>query len=225
MHIIPSIHRQTGASLVGTMIGAAIGLFILAGGTKLYVDYIQSNRQYMLTIRLNQELRAVTDLVARDLKRAGYWGNAKAGISTGAGMGVTNAYAPITISSDPAVLRFQYATDMDNAVAGMESYGYRLQNGKIEMSNDGGANWGELTDANATVVTGFSLVANSRVVSLAEYCPNTLPAGTLPPTMAIRIFNLTITGHSKADPTIRRQVQESVRVRADQISGACLATT
>ena len=70
-------HRgQRGLSIVELLIGLAIGLFIVGGAIKLFVDNLTNNRRLLLETRVNQDLRAAADLIARDLRRAGYWRNA-----------------------------------------------------------------------------------------------------------------------------------------------------
>lgn len=216
------IHRQTGASIVALMVGIAIGLFILAGSLMLYTSHVQNNRALMQSMRLNQELRAVADLVARDLKRAGHWKNAVAGIASESAAGAINVYTSIENVGTPnaAELSYKYAVDTNNAVSNAESFGFRLQNGVIQMTRDNGATWDNLTDEATTAITNFAIVASDRTVTTTEYCQkNTAPA--TPPALTIRVFRLTIAGQSKADASIARTVEESVRVRSDLITGAC----
>ena len=68
--------RQSGLSLVELLVGAAIGLFLVGGATKLFIDTLDDSRRLIIETRVNQDLRAASDLVARDLRRAGYWPNA-----------------------------------------------------------------------------------------------------------------------------------------------------
>ena len=58
------------------MVGVAVGLFVAGGAAKLFVDNLSNNRRMLVETRINQDLRAATDLIARDLRRAGYWRNA-----------------------------------------------------------------------------------------------------------------------------------------------------
>lgn len=220
-HLRPTIHRQTGASIVALMVGIAIGLFILAGALTLYTNHVQNNRALMLSMRLNQELRAVADLVARDLKRAGHWKNAVAGIASENATGAINTYTSIENVGTPnaAELSYKYAVDTNNAVSNAESFGFRLQNGVIQMTRDNGATWDNLTDEATTTVTNFAIVAINRTVATTQYCQTATPV--TPPALTIRVFRLTIAGQSKADATIARTVEESVRVRSDLITGAC----
>ena len=55
------------------MIGLALGLFVVGGGLLMLAGFTDENRRLLLETRLNQDLRAASDVVTRDLRRAGYW--------------------------------------------------------------------------------------------------------------------------------------------------------
>ena len=65
-------HR--GASLVELLVGMAVGLLIAAGGVMLLTGNLRDNRSLILEARLMQDLRTASDMVARNLRRAGAWG-------------------------------------------------------------------------------------------------------------------------------------------------------
>ena len=73
---------QRGLSIVELLVGIAVGLFVVGGAIKLMVDNLTNNRRMLVETRVNQDLRAAADLIVRDLRRAGYWQDAQAGIST-----------------------------------------------------------------------------------------------------------------------------------------------
>ncbi|NJK42625.1 MAG: hypothetical protein HC937_02780 [Aquincola sp.] len=88
--------RQRGLSVVELLIGAAVGLFIVGGAIALLVNQLRDNRVLLLETRVNQDLRSAADLVARDVRRAGYWGNALAGAVFPA---ASNPYRAVTPAS------------------------------------------------------------------------------------------------------------------------------
>jgi Tfp pilus assembly protein PilW len=53
-------------SIVELLVGVAVGLLIIGGATKLFVDYLVSTRRSLVETRVNQDLRAAADLIARD---------------------------------------------------------------------------------------------------------------------------------------------------------------
>ena len=108
---------QRGLSIVELLVGVAVGLFIVAGSTKLFVDYLSNNRGLLLETRINQDLRAAADLVARDLRRASYWRNAEAGLSSTLGVpAVDNPYKAVNYDGGSGVLTYSYAKDNVDAI-------------------------------------------------------------------------------------------------------------
>lgn len=181
--LIPrQLHRcaQRGLSIVEMMVGIAVGLFILAGTTKLFVDYLSNNRGLLLETRINQDLRSAADLIARDLRRAGYWQNAEAGISSTLGVApVDNPHRVVNRVSATEV-NYTYAKDGDNVedAAGSESFGVRrvvdLSTGKgvLELRSSG---WNAITDPGTLDIpagtAGLNITETTRVVPLFDECP------------------------------------------------------
>lgn len=65
---------QAGVSLVELMIGSAIGLIVIGGVVAMYATTVKSGGDSLKAARLDQELRAVMEIMNRDIRRAGYLG-------------------------------------------------------------------------------------------------------------------------------------------------------
>jgi prepilin peptidase dependent protein B len=236
-----------GLSIVEFMVGVVIGLFIVGAATKLFVDYLGSNRSLLLGTRTNQDLRAAADLVVRDLRRAGYWRNAEAGLSTNvAVLPVVNPYRAVSAAS--GVLDYSYAKDSNNTLDSAEQFGIKREvvSGKgvlqLETSLD---TWESITDP-ATLdfpaADGLTITQSAnRVVDVYEECPcifeltctknqfkdpnpDTGATGiyhATRPRLTIREFNVRLKAAASADPSIVREIVETVRVRNDAIDGVC----
>jgi len=218
MHDMPRRARQSGLSMVETMVGLTVGLFIVGGALKLFIDNLDSNRRLLIETRVNQDLRAAADLIARDLRRAGYWEQATSGVWQSAASAVTpNPHAAITTATD---IVFQY--DKDST----ETYfaGFRLAGGTLLTRTAESGGWQPVTDPLTMTVTQLNVTPINRVIDLLPRCEiTTCPAGstTCPPTLTIRQFNLTLQGQAVTDARVVRQIEESIRVRNDEFSGAC----
>jgi prepilin peptidase dependent protein B len=79
-----SLHSQFGLSIIELMVGVAIGMFIIGGAIKLFVDMFGNNRRLLIEARVNQDLRAAADIIARDVRRAGYWSGAASAFASSA---------------------------------------------------------------------------------------------------------------------------------------------
>jgi prepilin peptidase dependent protein B len=218
-----------GLSLVELMVGIAVGLMVVAGASFVAVNQIGDNRRLLLETQIQQDLRAAADMVARDLRRAGYWGAAESGVWEGNDPSVApNPYrdtSPDAPEEDPVTeVTFSYSRDAAGAEDGAvdddrERFGFKLEGGVIRMRL-GGA-WQALTDGNLLEVTRFDVNLNEQAAQQA--CFNECPGGGTAcwPTQAVRRFTVDIAGRAVADPAVVRSVRESVRLRNDITGGAC----
>ena len=229
---LPARSRQGGLSIVEFMVGVAIGLVVVGGAIKLFVDLLNSNRRQLVEVRLNQDLRAAADLVARDLRRSGYWAGAATAF---AATPVTNPFASAAETS-VAAGRVTYAYDRngDSAIAAAERFGFQLNGNRIEALI-GGA-WQPLTDPGSVLITNFSVendASATQTYSRANSCPcvyatgvsactaAAVAAGANPPQVVVRWVNIVIEGRAPNDAAMTRRIRESVRLRNDEIRGVC----
>ena len=211
--------RQTGLSMVELMVGVAIGLFVVAGATLAVSNQLGDNRRLMLETQIQQDLRAAADVIARDLRRSGYWANAQDGVwHAGAVAVASNPNKDLTLDSGVASkLEFRYGRGPGID----ERAGFDMVNGAILMKV--GNQWQALTDSSTLRVTEFRVTLNSQDVALS--CFNPCPVGALacPPTQAVREIVVLIDGTAVHDPSVRRSARSNVRLRNDVINGACPA--
>ncbi|HZV94178.1 MAG TPA: prepilin-type N-terminal cleavage/methylation domain-containing protein [Caldimonas sp.] len=218
--------RCRGLSLVELLVGTAIGLLVVAAASTQVVHHVRDSRALAIETRLMQELRTASDIVARDLRRAGYWAGAGSGVASQDGSpGVANPYAaasPEIAASDTVRLRYSRDAVENDSVDSNEQFGFRLRGGAIEMQL-GDANWQSLTDARTLQVTEFSVEPRIEESSLAEFCAGPCAAGdtACPPRQQTRRFAVRISGRSAFDPAIRRSVRAEARVRNGTVVGSC----
>lgn len=218
--------HQRGASLIEMMVGITLGLFLLGGAITMFVTNLSSSRIMLLEARINQDLRAAADLISRDLRRSGYWGNAISGTVVGstATSATSNPYTSISCTScsgtSTAQITYTYTQDSteDNSVGNNEQFGFRLSSGALQMQTSSGT-WQTMTDANIVTITNFNITESSTGISVASACTSTPTSNT--PTVYVRRYDITMTGQATSDSAITRTLQTSVRVRNDRITGAC----
>jgi prepilin peptidase dependent protein B len=226
-------HSQRGLSIIELMVGVAIGLFIIGGAVKLFVDMFGNNRRLLIETRVNQDLRAAADIVARDLRRAGYWQNAASGV--GRLINDPNPYSPATISANSVAYTY------DRGV-GASAAGFSLASNALYMTV--GAASQPVTDPATVRITRFEITNSasaSQWFDLAQNCPCTAIAASSAtggctaaemlalaegsasrPQIGVRWVDIIIEGESPTLPGVRRQVRESVRLRNDELRGACI---
>lgn len=67
---------QGGETLMGLLVGMAVGLVVLAAGSALLANQLRAHRMALQDSRLHQDLRSAVDWMARELSQAHYAANA-----------------------------------------------------------------------------------------------------------------------------------------------------
>lgn len=214
---------QRGLSLVELMVGVAIGLFVVAGATMLVSNQLGDNRRLLLETQIQQDLRAASDIIVRDLRRSGYWGAAQTGVWHAGAVAVsTNPYTALSAASGVPVseVTFDYSRGVENdAVDATDQAGFKLEGGAIKMRV--GGNWQPLTDDRTLRVTTFRVTLQDQPVTLSCLLDCGGGAVNCPPTQSLRELRVEIAGEARNDASVRRSVRSNVRLRNDIITGAC----
>ncbi|HTP72506.1 MAG TPA: hypothetical protein VML58_09830 [Burkholderiaceae bacterium] len=215
--------QQVGLSMVELMVGVAIGLFVVAGATMAVSNQLGDNRRLALETQIQQDLRASADVIARELRRSGYWARAQDGVwYAGATSVVTNPYTQVTPASGvTSDVRFGYSRGAveNNVVDVNEQTGFRLSGNAIQMLN--GGQWQALTDSSTLRITDFRVTLLTQDVPLACFNPCPVGATACPPTQTVRDVRVEISGAAVFDPSVQRNARSQVRLRNDVVNGAC----
>lgn len=222
----PERTGQKGFSLVELMIAIVIGLIVAGAGISLLVNTVNTDFDTLKVTRLNQELRAVMNLMVRDIRRAGY--NAAVGNLIAAGawnpfvrdsggnllfsLSDINNVDGNTATRDCIV--FAYDANNNGADDGnTERFGYRLmtsasnawntvkarQNGAL-CNSTSNSDWMPLSDDSTINITNLA------------FTPRFSRAGSSN-TLIICTIDIQLTGQLATDATVRRTINESVKLR------------
>lgn len=219
---------SSGMSIIELMIGLAIGLFILAGASVMFVNNVVNARQILLESRINQDLRSTMDLITRDLRRGGYWGNSLAGTVVGGnGTTVANPYTTVTRTGTNEIgYAYTRGTENDALDNGTEQFGFKLDTSTKSIQMNIGGTWQTLTNTEIVNIpnNGFTIAPTETAIDIRAACEKTCPT-TNPncPVIQVRTYSIVLTGVSKANPALTRTLRSQVRVRNDAITGACPA--
>ncbi len=229
---LAKFHRRAiarGMSLVELMVGVVLGLFIVVGATYFVVNFNSENRRLLLEARLTQDMRAAMDVVTRELRRAGYWGNATSGTNIfgttttvvpydGTGYAVIS---PSAASGPQSSVSYAYSKGTaDVANAATEKFSFDLLGGVLTttIGTTGGSGAQPLTDAITTVVDEFTVTPSEAIEDVT--CP-TACVGPSCPKVYIRELSVKFTAHAVVDPAVRRTLTNNIRLRNDRQTGAC----
>lgn len=119
MRIMTSLQR--GFSMVELMVGLVVGLFAVLAAGAVYINAFASGHDSMRLARLNQDMRAIMDVMTADLHRAGY--SAKDDNSF---MQRTGNATDIQVSTDNTCILYTFDLDRDGAVDADELFGFRF---------------------------------------------------------------------------------------------------
>ena len=220
--------KSRGVSIVELMIGITIGLFILAGASLVMTSQISDNRRLLLDTQVQQDLRAVSSLIVRDLRRANYYGFAHRKIwPSDLTPSTTNPYAGLVPASSlgSSSLLYQRSLDDQNGVpntdddlvTGAEQVTIALNptNHTVDMTL-GTSPAQAITDQNVLRVTEltFTVTVRDLAVPCGIDCPTRGPGGC-PLVQRVRQVNFVIAGQAVNDPRVRRSLRENVRLQND----------
>ena len=144
--MLVALNKQRGASLVELMIAMTLGLTSLAAVTSLVGYGIGMNAKLLANSRLNEEVNTIGQLLLRDIKRAGYTADTVALVSDPVASPSLFANS-IAVSEFPgevanSCLIFSYDRNSNgviDTVGSNENFGYRLNNGAVEIRIGGAA--------------------------------------------------------------------------------------
>jgi prepilin peptidase dependent protein B len=216
-----------GLSMIELLVGTAVGLLVAAAATSVVAAHQRDLRRALSEARLMQDLRAASELVARDLRRAGHWSAAASGvrIDGDAVAPIANPHASITptlAAASAVTLSFSNGGGDGLSVDDSERFGFRLRSGAVELQL-GAGNWQALNDPATLVVTAFQVEPHVDTVSLAAFCAASCAAGSTvcPPRQQVRSYTVALAGRSATDASLTRALHTGVRARADAVVGSC----
>lgn len=208
--------RQSGLSLVELMVGIAVGLLVVAGATLVVTSQLGDNRRLLLESQLQQDLRATSDIITRELRRAGAHDNPARLMWFPGAPPSKNEYSDVDVENGSEVVFNYRRLDQEG------EWGFALQDGVIQTLI-GGA-WQALTDSNTMNVAQFSIAsADDGTLTETIPCPRACSATDLTdtscwPTVNVRSYLITIRVNSPSDDRIERVVRSQVRLRNNEIN-------
>ena len=179
--------QQAGLTLVELMIGLLVGTIIIAGGLRVFTVVIRGQSDNVKLTRLNQDMRAMMDIMVRDIRRAGfvtsYPSNHLSSLKNNPFFDATTmgATTDIAVHDTGRCLVYSYNRDEEDngtaSPAGVETplvvdsnerLGFRLSDDKLEMRKSGATNenctdghWESITEPEVEItVLKFTLTEN-----------------------------------------------------------------
>jgi len=220
------LDRQTGVTLVETMIGLALSMIVVSSMVSLMSNSMGSATRIIQMSQLTDELRNTMSMMSRDVRRANFnpnsiycYANSKCGSD-----GSATQSSDITINGDENCMLFNLDRNWDGVANTDAAGGFALDTsgavGVIKMwvgdaspscataqvANN--ADWIEVTDPGFVNITEFELDRDGQFESNVESGTGTL-------TQRTRVIRMQIRGELILDTTINRRIEDTVKVRND----------
>ncbi|WP_374090486.1 PilW family protein [Methylomicrobium lacus] len=185
--------RQAGITLIELLIGMLVGLIVVAGGISIYIASVRGQAENIKLARLNQDMRAMMDMMERDIRRAGF---VTADPATNFALlqnnpffdGATSgATTDVAIYNTGSCIVYAYNRDEDPnndgvldeappAVDANERLGFRLNGntGELEIRNSGDSNddcadgeWESVTEPEVEI-TGVTFTLTAKALNVTS---------------------------------------------------------
>lgn len=215
---------QRGLSLIELMVGIAIGLVIVAAASLLMTNQLVENRRLLTETQVQQDLRAATDLMAREMRRVGI--NSENNILQslwypGTGGPLSNSMAASLAAVSGVKVDFDYDPGLNSTPGpfGFELQGTVIKTLIVNASQD-------LTDPNVMRVTALTPAITtdssaSIVMPCVNPCPLPYPIGgdetSCWPKFRVRQATIGVQAQAKNDANVKRAIGSTIRLRNDYV--------
>ncbi len=235
-----TMKKMKGFSLIELMVAMVVGLFVAAIVATMYVGIIRANSTTVQLSRLNIDMQAALDIIARDIQRTGYASGAEAALERDSAGNPTSSAASNAVhtamfsaveldgSGDPKDLNadsfqcvlIRYDANGDGIIpttttsAAPELIGYRHRDNAIEFRT-----WTTLPqecDGNSDwdVLAGGD--GHLDITDLTFTLNPVSSASGAYDTTGQRFIRIQMTGRSRTDNDIQLNIDRIVRLRNDQ---------
>lgn len=149
--------RQSGFSLVELMVAMVIGLFVAAIVATMYVSIIRANSTTVQLSRLNMDMQAALDIIARDIQRTGYASGAEAALERDSTGNPTSSAASSAVHTAMFTAHDAGGSSID------------LTNACILLRYDANGDGVITGGANPPEIIAYSYVSGSKTVVYQEF--------------------------------------------------------
>ena len=202
-------YRQRGETLIGLLVGLVVGLIVLGGASLVYLGAARANSTTLQLSRTNQELKAIMDVMVRDIRRAG---RSAAAINCIGGFSCTDSF--VGGSEDWSVaagqIDFTYDRNANGSQDSDECHGFRRVEesgiGRIEMKSNCTPTWQTLSTPDSTHISNFALTSETRCQA----------AGSRQ--LAVRKVRIYLEAQSGG---VTRRMCQTIRLKNDAVVDSC----
>lgn len=221
-----SSRRSIGFSLIELLVSMTIALIVLISVTSAFSNSVRASATSLKEIKLSQELRVVMDVMARDIRRAGYWSRADSFSVNPFASGARD----VTVV-DGSCITYSYDSRNDNVIHHNDNQGFKLVGNAVAIrktsakcDDKGGHKWESISDKHTLDITrlDFQLITEAcrnlndihRTCDLLISNDGTKASGQSGDVIEIMyVIALTLSGRLKGDESVEGSMRQIVSVR------------
>lgn len=213
-----NIGHTKGFNVVELMVAMVAGLLLVAAVISLFATVLRADQTAMQVSRLNQELQSITDMIARDIQRAGY--DASAATATRL---VSGAIHPFYFNTNTHVNNSCIIVRYDGRDEGTPSsdngdvdpkevvvYSYRTDKSVwlAEPSPSVASPVSTLLECNY----GGNRISTEDAIEITQFSLSMLSGSV---STGARAIQLNISGQYKSNPALTLNLQRDIKLRND----------
>jgi type II secretory pathway component PulJ len=153
--------HERGETLIGLLVGLALGLVVLAAGTQMLAQHLRAHRLNLQASHLQHDLRSAMDWMTRELRQAQYVADAwQTRSPSTCNDDFCDGFDDFSIEGD--LIDFSRDRNHNGKQDDDECIGFRLSDKALEMrrscdkATQGKGNWLAITDPASLEVTALS---------------------------------------------------------------------
>lgn len=211
--------RFCGFTLIELLIALVISTLLLSGLLALFGANVGHYNKTMNYNRLNEQLKAALEIMANDIRRAGYWANASNDVATNQNNNpFMTSTTDVSVNANNNCILFSYDHGNNGSLPAISAnydddrYGFQLSNNAIQSRPPGAAfscaasGWENVTDPNIITITNLTFTLIN----------STITTGPGSQGIRMRSVDISVTGQLANDSTVSRTLTQHVRIRNDK---------
>ena len=194
------------------MIASTIGLIATTGVISLFVYTLKNNSDTLKEIRLHQELRAIMDVISRDIRRAGYWRHAD-GIRE-------NPFGKINVSDDGSCITYSYDMNPSQGpkLGNEDNFGMRLSKNAVKLRTnsstcDSTKYWQTISSDDSVKISKLNFLLTTRCSNISSDTRHCQNAETNDVLSKLHGVEITLSGELYDDSSVALTLNEHVMIR------------
>lgn len=230
--------KFTGLTLVELLVGIVVGLVVLSAAGGAMMSYMRSYSDSQRILSLNQNMRAVMDVMARDIRRAGYVTDQIDNLSALRKNPFFEEMCDLricdTIENPGSCISFSYDINGDSTVTGSDNkkqnekneiFGFRLNNKVLEIKKSGKSSC-ENADFQYEGLSDFDISIDKLIFTIngmdglnindsTESCTNNPETKDC---LYVRSVRIELTASTNSEPKIQQTLVQTVKIRNDKFT-------